>query len=108
MLPGVNRSCRSGEARPSRLSQKTCEVVTPKVSAPLPVKKKRRISGSTRGKRAISFTVSASVHAMDDADHVVVDQVGADARQVVHDGDAERLQVRGRADAGDLQDDAAS
>jgi hypothetical protein len=26
-LPGVNRSCKSGEARPSRLSQKTCEVV---------------------------------------------------------------------------------
>ena len=57
VLPGVNRSCRSGEASPSRLSQNTCAVVTPKVSAPRPVTAKRRISGSTRGKRAISFTV---------------------------------------------------
>ena len=59
VLPGVNRSCRSGEASPSRLSQKSCAVVTPKVSAPLPVRQKRTISGSTRGKRAISFTVAA-------------------------------------------------
>ena len=40
---------------------------------------------------------------MRDADGVVVGQVGADARQIVHDVDADRLQVRGRPDARHLQ-----
>ena len=45
-----------------------------------------------------------AVHAMHHADHVMVDQVRADARQIVHHRNAERLQVRRRPDAGDLQD----
>ncbi len=90
--------------RPSRLSQKTCAVVTPKVSAPRPVSGEAQdLRQHAREARDLVHRLHA-VHAMDDADHVVVDQVGADAGQIVHDRDAERLQVRRRPDAGDLQD----
>ena len=84
VLPGVNSSCRSGEARPSRLSQKTCAVVTPKVSAPLPVRKNLRDLRQHARERRQLVDRARALHAVHHADHVVVDQVGADAGQVVH------------------------
>lgn len=40
---------------------------------------------------------------MRDADGVVIGQVGAHTRQIVEDVDADRLEMRGRPDAGHLQ-----
>jgi len=87
-----DKSCRSGEARPSRLSQKHCAVARQSQGALAGEGKAQDLRQHARNGRSRSpWACRARVH---DADDVVVDQVGSDSGQVVHHGNAQRLQVR--------------
>ena len=83
--------------------QNTCALVTPKVSAPRPVATKRTASPASRMPCASWLIDTALLRAVRHARDIVVLQIGADTRQIVHHRHADRLQMLRRPDARDLQ-----
>ena len=79
-------------------------MVTPKVSAPRPPVANRAISRSQPQAARELVDRDRAAHAVHDARDVMVDQVGADARAARAPPDADRPQMLGRTDAGDLQE----